>query len=101
MDNELELSNVSARDRLLAKQVLPIEQIIFALKRYQCIVSSYPKRVEDIDRHITNVVYIGLGVRQLFSTTHTAGTVFLGTIRLLSGGKLFRYLFYFPESGLV
>ena len=37
MGNELEVSNVSARDRLLVKQVLPIEQIIFALKRYQVL----------------------------------------------------------------
>ena len=27
-DNELEVSNVSARDHQLAKQVLPIEQIV-------------------------------------------------------------------------
>ena len=86
MDNELEVSNVSARDRLLAKQVLPIEQIVFALKRYQCIVSSYPKRVDD--RHITNVVSISVrfGGKATFFTTLTVGTAFLETIRLLSGG---------------
>ncbi len=47
-------------DRRLAKQCLPIEQLVFGLKRYAEIVAAFPERVADIERHINNVLDISI-----------------------------------------
>ena len=54
-------------------------------------MSSYPKRVEDIDRHITNVVSISVrfGGKAAFFTMPTAGTAFFRNNKSIKWGETF------------
>ena len=44
--------------RKLSKQVLSINQLVFGLMKYKKIVTLFPNRVADIDRHIAHVLTI-------------------------------------------
>ena len=57
-------------NRRLERQILDLGQLIIGLQKYKFMISNvYPERTGDLDRHISNVVYI--------SVTYTGNAYFI------------------------